>query len=116
MLFEGSTFIYIEASKPAMKDNNAWLASPVIPSVSDSNKLCFQFRYHMFGTAIGSLNIKIYDGELKNVWTISGNQGDQWHAGQVPIPYGTNQRVRYVPSYLPPSLPTCLPAYLLTNV
>ena len=93
----GSTFIYIEASRPAMKDDNAWLASPVIPTVSTTDPKCFQFQYFMYGAAMGSLNILIYkDGSFKKVWSLSGNQGEVWRTGVVPLPTGVNQRVYIV--------------------
>ena len=41
-----------------------------------------QFNYHMYGAAMGTLNVYV-NGNLE--WTMSGDQGNQWNATQVDL-------------------------------
>lgn len=44
------------------------------------------FWYHMRGTGMGSLNVRIQDSDGdRQVWSVSGDKGDQWQLGQVTI-------------------------------
>jgi hypothetical protein len=38
---------------------------------------CLRFSYHMYGLAVGKLNV--YQGTNK-VWSLSGNNGDTWNS------------------------------------
>lgn len=51
-----------------------------------SKSSCLQFWYHMNGSDIGALNVirKTKHGE-KVIWSMNGQQGDQWHLGQVEL-------------------------------
>lgn len=40
----------------------------------------FYFRY---GDSIGTLNVYLFDGVYKPIWSLSGNRGNQWYEGQV---------------------------------
>ena len=40
---------------------------------------------------IGTLNVYVTDSSTRSwIWTLSGNQGQQWVQGQVPIPQQTS--------------------------
>lgn len=42
----------------------------------------------MYGNGVGSLSVLIYDvnsAEDRVIWTISGEAGNAWYQGQVPI-------------------------------
>lgn len=50
----------------------------------------------MFGNGIGSLRVIIYDvnsAEDKVIWMISGEAGNAWYQGQVPISSATTFKV-----------------------
>ncbi|CAG9833259.1 unnamed protein product, partial [Diabrotica balteata] len=76
-------YMYIESSSKSENDS-ARLISPVYDVGSDD--LCFKFYYHMFGATIGTL--RVYLKTINESWqlnpesaffSISRNQGDQWH-------------------------------------
>ena len=48
---------------------------------------CLTFWYHMYGEGMGQLNvyIKPVTGSLRNVWSLSGDQGDEWKMAQVTL-------------------------------
>jgi hypothetical protein len=39
-----------------------------------------QIRY---GSSIGTLNVYLFDGTARRLWTLSGNRGNNWFEGQV---------------------------------
>ena len=48
--------------------------------------VCIQFWYHMHGSDIGNLSIYLKTNHSETVvWTLSGNQGDQWKFGQTAL-------------------------------
>ncbi|XP_021342167.1 coadhesin-like [Mizuhopecten yessoensis] len=50
--------------------------------------LCLTFAYHMYGSSMGTLNVLVSDDldRKTNVWTRSGNQGNEWHGTGIQIP------------------------------
>lgn len=48
---------------------------------------CLTFWYHMYGEAMGELNVyvKPVGGPRTKVWSKSGDQGDDWKMGQVTL-------------------------------
>ncbi|XP_076083349.1 uncharacterized protein LOC143054280 [Mytilus galloprovincialis] len=85
--FEGTYYLYIEASPPVQEKNIARLIS----SQSLSTCLrCLKFSYHMYGTAVGSLNI--YHGDQK-LWTQSGSHGDMWNTLSLEVDGAMDKRV-----------------------
>jgi hypothetical protein len=57
---------------------------------------CLRFSYHMYGLAVGKLNV--YQGTNK-VWSLSGNNGDTWNSVFLDI-FGTvNGSVRFILFY-----------------
>ncbi|KAH3879953.1 hypothetical protein DPMN_003864, partial [Dreissena polymorpha] len=85
-------YIYLESSAPSQECDKAWYQSGIIQPGFKA-PVCVQFWYHMYGADIGSLNIYMATGsELpgKLLWTVSGNQGDVWKSGHVPLSYTSN--------------------------
>ncbi|KAF7487608.1 MAM and LDL-receptor class A domain-containing protein 1 [Sarcoptes scabiei] len=83
-------YLYLESSYPRSPNDVARLYSPVYQHLENTSIACFQFYYHMYGKAIGSLRIYIKEqntklNQLIPVWEVNGDQGDQWLAGQVEI-------------------------------
>ena len=83
-------YMFIETSAPRVKGDKARLASQVYPP-SNTVK-CFNFYYHMNGADIGFLNAYILLNQSASsfssealVWTLSGDQSDQWSLGQFNI-------------------------------
>ncbi|CAG5126615.1 unnamed protein product, partial [Candidula unifasciata] len=77
-------YMYLEASAPHIQGQTAVLSSE---RLSPTNGSCFTFWYHMYGSSIGKLNILISITPTQNatVWSLFGDQGNQWLNGQAPI-------------------------------
>ncbi|XP_077978778.1 scavenger receptor cysteine-rich domain-containing protein DMBT1-like [Glandiceps talaboti] len=78
-------YIYIETSYPRKEDEDARLISNYI-NPSESDDCTLSFYYHMYGNALGSLNI--YSKEVSSTvedlrWSINGSQGNSWIDGTV---------------------------------
>jgi hypothetical protein len=77
-------FIYSQADEN-QKGKVARLVSPVVYSQSSAH--CMTFWYHMSGSHVGTLRVKLryqkpeeYD---QLVWMVVGHQGDHWKEGRV---------------------------------
>ncbi|XP_062568579.1 MAM and LDL-receptor class A domain-containing protein 2-like [Saccostrea cucullata] len=86
-------YIYMEASTPRHPGDVARLLSPWYPS--DRSNRCFRFWYHMNGpnqlNAVGTLKVLLRTGSGKKfsekiLFTMSGNQGEDWKCGHFKIP------------------------------
>ena len=81
-------YFYIEASGRSIGDV-ATLVSPYIQS--NGNATCMVFYYHLYGQSIGTLRVKVGDQVM---WKLSGNQGNDWYKGTVPLNFNATYRVR----------------------
>ena len=64
--------MYIETSSPRQQGDTAKLTSP---ELKFSGSMCLRFYYHMYGAAIGTLNVNING---RNVFSASGDKGNEW--------------------------------------
>ena len=50
-------------------------------------RMCLQFYYNMYGKRMGSLNVYKREGMQNDdmIWTLSGNQGKDWHEAIVDV-------------------------------
>jgi hypothetical protein len=80
----GGYYLFTETSG-AGSNKTAILFSTCV-DVSALADPCMQFNYHMYGSAMGTLEVHV-DGVP--VWSVSGDQGNQWNAGQVNLPLGS---------------------------
>ena len=71
--------MYIEASNPRKREDNAKLYSPPLTFVGHT---CLEFYYHMHGEAIGSLKVTI---DEKVVFSRSGDRGDVWYKASINV-------------------------------
>ncbi|MDA9666097.1 choice-of-anchor J domain-containing protein, partial [Bacteroidota bacterium] len=79
----GGNYMYIEASSPAAYSDIAIMYSDNIDISSLTNPE-MRFFSHMYGSATGSLYVDMWDGSVyTNVFTKSGNQGNQWNEEKV---------------------------------
>ncbi|CAF0808194.1 unnamed protein product, partial [Brachionus calyciflorus] len=77
-------YVYIETSYPRVQNQTARLVS--LPVTVRSTGYCFKFWYHMYGSTINTLNIKLRNELTRNesiVWTKKLNQGNKWRYGQI---------------------------------
>ncbi|KAI8514180.1 hypothetical protein Bbelb_085040 [Branchiostoma belcheri] len=77
-------YMFIESSTPQQAGDTARLVSPEVTVQSPS---CLHFAYHMFGGDIGQLNVyfRTDAGLSVKVWSLSGNQLNEWHDGAIDI-------------------------------
>ena len=61
-------YMYIEASSPARPGQLARLFTPKYPAVNQDQ--CLQFYYHMYGSQIGKLNVKVGVGMSNEVFNL----------------------------------------------
>ena len=90
-LFSAGTYIYIEATY-RNREHSASLVSPKIYPKRDNDErsLCFAFFYHMYGRHMGTLNINFIEAgslQLHNLWSRSGEVGQEWLEGQVHLKF-----------------------------
>ena len=84
------SYIYIEAS-PQLPGDRARLLSDWM---GPNEVVCIQFWYHMYGSEIGNLSIYLKTNQSETiVWTLSGNQGDQWKFAQTTLNSGDAYKV-----------------------
>lgn len=88
--------MYIEASSPRKRGDNAMLGSVVFKPISTSPSCKLRFFYHMYGSHIGTLNVYTRSsttGPLNKIWTKTGNQGDKWLKATASISVSQNFQV-----------------------
>lgn len=76
--------MYIETSPPRQPGQRARLWTPVVVGSG-----CVSFWYHMYGGGMGTLNVYAATSPSalgQPLWTLSGNQYDQWYREQVRLP------------------------------
>ncbi|ROT72905.1 putative MAM domain-containing protein 2-like [Penaeus vannamei] len=81
-------YAFIDSSYPRRPGDKARLMSQEFQGTNPDSPLCMRFWTHMFGNGIGSLRVIIFDvntDEDKVIWQISGEAGNAWYQGQVPI-------------------------------
>ena len=72
-------YMYIETSSPRVAGDNAKLEI----SVSGNGELfCLEFYYHMYGDAMGTLNV--FSGDAL-IFSSSGNHGNHWRKAEATI-------------------------------
>ncbi|XP_072347129.1 MAM domain-containing glycosylphosphatidylinositol anchor protein 2 isoform X2 [Scyliorhinus torazame] len=100
-------YMYIETSRPRTEGERARLLSPIFstlpknPYGSTNSAYCVSFYYNMYGKHIGTLNVFLRFKGFKGstitenlIWTMSGNQGEQWMYANINInPSGTFQLI-----------------------
>ncbi|MEO1418192.1 MAG: S8 family serine peptidase [Bacteroidota bacterium] len=88
---EGTYYLYLEASTngtPGQIGNNgtAILESPCF-DLSGASAASFAFQYHMYGSNMGSMTLEATSDDLTwtNLWSLSGDQGNQWSSASVDL-------------------------------
>lgn len=73
--------MYVEASgrRPGQ---TAKLESPVFTAITTGETCSVWFAYHMYGAAMGTLNVSVVETGSNTetvLWSLSGNQGNRWY-------------------------------------
>ena len=76
---QGTYYYYIEASSPNYPSKTANLISPCF-DLSSASSAAVDFAYHMYGTSMGELKLEAKSGagNWQTLWSVSGNQGNNW--------------------------------------
>jgi len=78
-------YFYIESSTPNFPNKVFTIYTPRF-DISQTPGKVLSFWYHMYGAAMGDLEIGVLDSAgYTALDTISGNQGNQWHLAYYPI-------------------------------
>lgn len=91
-------YLYTETSGTGCTNATANLLSPCVSIPTNSTCPVFSFSYHMFGATMGTMNVDIStDGGSSwgNIFTATGNQGNQWNSQIVDITAYQGQDVRF---------------------
>ena len=99
-------YLYAETSG-ILKGDQAQLVSLTFPATKGR---CMTFWYHMYGSGMGDLNVYVnINGTKHKVWTMSGDQGDEWKMARVTLvskgyPYQVNTTYKsFFKSFLHPA-------------
>jgi hypothetical protein len=92
---ENGYYMYIQSKYPRVENDNAVLMSPTYKYSFTSTK-CVELWYHAYGYDIGTLNIYKLEragltGNTQLLYSISGNQGNEWHVAQVNLRVSANK-------------------------
>lgn len=88
---EGSFYMFLEASTNGSAGQIGNNATAILESdcfdLSAASEATFSFQHHMYGSNVGSITIQASnDGAVwTDLWTLSGNQGNQWNAVDVSL-------------------------------
>lgn len=77
----GSYYLYCEVSSPNYPSKSAAITTPCISIPNGGATLTFD--YHMYGGSVGTMNMWVTNNNgasYTQIWTQSGNQGNQWNA------------------------------------
>ncbi|XP_063401799.1 MAM and LDL-receptor class A domain-containing protein 1-like [Mytilus trossulus] len=86
----GNYYMYIESGSMGHLEN-ARLVSNIL---QQGVKMCLSFYYHMYGSAIGILEVIVTSSGVKQtMFTRSGNQGDQWYYKKLYIQSACNLQI-----------------------
>ncbi|MCP4120781.1 MAG: DUF1028 domain-containing protein [Bacteroidetes bacterium] len=94
---DGSFYLYTEASSanvgyPAKR---AVLNSPCFDLNNIADRPTLSFDYHMAGTDIGNLAVRVNDGSgWTTIWLIHGNQGNQWNEAELSLEDYSGQNIQ----------------------
>lgn len=90
-------YLYTEATETnnGCKGSVVNLLSPCF-DFSGTSYYQLSFAYHMHGSGMGSLSVDVYDGSkwVTDVWSISGDQGENWQVAKVGLGHYTGSAVQ----------------------
>ncbi|XP_063407272.1 MAM and LDL-receptor class A domain-containing protein 1-like isoform X2 [Mytilus trossulus] len=87
----GRVFMFIESSGQRDDDKAIMVTKMSLPRVDR----CLRFWYHMYGSTMGTLNVYTENsqGTRIQIFTMSGDQGNQWNESAIFIPAMDNLKV-----------------------
>ena len=98
---DGSRYIYTESSSPNFGSKQAIITSTCF-NLTQVNSPAATFRYHMYGSSMGTLQLQVSVNNSSlwtTIWSRSGDQGNSWLSAYVSLSnYSSysNVRLRFV--------------------
>lgn len=98
---EGNYYLYTESSNPNFGNKEAIITSNCF-NLTQVSAPAASFRYHMYGSTMGSLLLQISVNSgltWTTIWKQGGDQGDNWNFAYVSLANyasSTNARLRFV--------------------
>ncbi len=89
-------YLYTETNSGVIGDSTI-LVTPCM-DIRSLTAPKLKFWYHMYGSAMGTLAVDIFygNGYIQNIWTLSGDQGDEWKMAVVDLtPYKSITEIRF---------------------
>ncbi|XP_071851180.1 MAM and LDL-receptor class A domain-containing protein 1-like isoform X5 [Apostichopus japonicus] len=87
------TYLFLNVTSSQRAGDTARLTSAVVDPAEWGKDVCWVFSYHMYGSDIGSLSIKIKDHQGPALWTRIGNLGNSWYKGQLHIRQSSSYQI-----------------------
>ncbi|MCG8697022.1 MAG: choice-of-anchor J domain-containing protein, partial [Bacteroidales bacterium] len=84
---DGNNYCYIESSSPNYPQKQAIFNSPCFDLTAAENPV-ITFNYHMYGAAMGKLDLEISTDQSRtwqSIWNMSGDQTNAWHEAEVDL-------------------------------
>ena len=84
--YDGSYYLFTEASDPNNPNKTAGVYATF--NFTQVDHPVIHFWYHMYGSNMGSLTLQASANvgtTWTNLWSLSGNQGDQWHGAEIDL-------------------------------
>ncbi|MGH1339173.1 MAG: trypsin-like peptidase domain-containing protein, partial [Aureispira sp.] len=98
---EGNYYLYTESSSPNFGGKKAIITSRCF-NLSSVNNPAAIFRYHMYGSTMGTLQLQVSVNNSNlwsTIWTQTGDKGNSWKSAYVNLnayTSNTNVRLRFV--------------------
>ena len=97
---QGTYYMFLEASTNSSVGQIGHNATAILESpcfdLSGKSAATFSFKNHMYGSNVGSLTVQASTNgtSWSNVWTTSGNKGNQWNSVDVDLNAYANTTVK----------------------
>lgn len=94
---DGDFYLYTEAtgSNVGNPTKRAVLNSPCFDLSSITETPTLTFDYHMFGTNVGNMAVRVNDGTgWTTIWLLNGNQGNQWTTATISLEEYADQTIQ----------------------
>ena len=88
VMLQVGNFVWIETSSAS---GGPYTLTSECLDVTTLMAPALRFHYHMYGSSMGTLDVSVNG---TSVWTLSGDQGNQWHPAQVDLSsYATSDSI-----------------------
>jgi hypothetical protein len=89
--------MFTESSSPVLVGDQAVFESPCF-DISGLTDPIIQYNYHMYGSSMGTLALEMREGNgpWTQMWSMSGDQGDQWYQHFIDLsPYNNGDNIMF---------------------